>query len=320
MKEQVQQWINPLALDANHPEHQTAFQSYRTFYNLNTLPASFGKFIEVKPYNIWVHTYFSKMESNSLRDANKKNSKGTVFIVHGYFDHSAMYKNIIEQCLDLGLDVVLYDLPGHGLSSGARVEINDFFDYQRILRAVVYQAQKHTMQTPFYAIGQSTGGGILIDHLLSDAPDLFEKVVLLAPLVRTYKHRKITLLHKALKRITDSVPRRFKPYSTHDEAFGEFIAKKDPLQSRRVSAKWIGAMLEWSKQLHGRGHSSKNILVVQGSKDSTVDMKYNNKFLQQRFKQMELTIIDGAFHNLVAETEFYRQSMHSAIASYFSKS
>lgn len=315
----AQNWRTHLALDSGHPDYQSALASYRAFYQLESLPQSTGKFIEVKPYHIWVNTYLHSVQTESMRKLKNETAHGTVFIIHGYFDHSAMYKHVIAQCLSLGFNVVVYDLPGHGLSSGNRVEIKDFFDYQRILRAVIYQSQKHMMTAPFYAIGQSTGGGILIDHLLSDAPDLFDKVVLLAPLVRTFKHKKITLLHKALSKVTASVPRRFKPYSSHDQAFGEFIAKKDPLQAHHVSAVWIGAMLNWSKQLHGRGDSMQNILVIQGSKDVTVDGQYNIEFLRQRFKKMQLVNIEGGLHNLAAESEHYRQPMHEALATYFIK-
>lgn len=45
---------------------------------------------------------------------------GTAFVVHGYFDHLGLYRHLLERLLERHWRVVLWDLPGHGLSSGAR--------------------------------------------------------------------------------------------------------------------------------------------------------------------------------------------------------
>ena len=52
--------------------------------------------------------------------------KGTVFILHGYFDHVGLYTQLIDRCLGAGFDVLAYDQPGHGLSSGTLTAIGSF--------------------------------------------------------------------------------------------------------------------------------------------------------------------------------------------------
>ena len=49
--------------------------------------------------------------------------RGTVFLVHGYFDHAGLYGHLIKHCLQQGLAVIIFDLPGHGLSSGEKARI-----------------------------------------------------------------------------------------------------------------------------------------------------------------------------------------------------
>ena len=44
--------------------------------------------------------------------------RGTVFLLHGYFDHTGILKNLIRHCLEREWTVACFDLPGHGLSSG----------------------------------------------------------------------------------------------------------------------------------------------------------------------------------------------------------
>ena len=54
---------------------------------------------------------------------------GTVFVVHGYYDHLGLYRHLLERLLTRRWRVVLWDLPGHGLSSGKRACIDDFAHY-----------------------------------------------------------------------------------------------------------------------------------------------------------------------------------------------
>lgn len=64
-------------------------------------------------------------------------SVGTVFVFHGYFDHAGIYRHLIRFLLELGYNVVVYDMPGHGLSSGKRTSITDFKQYQEALDRVL---------------------------------------------------------------------------------------------------------------------------------------------------------------------------------------
>ncbi|MED5413144.1 MAG: alpha/beta fold hydrolase, partial [Pseudomonadota bacterium] len=59
--------------------------------------------------------------------------KGTVFIIHGYFDHTGLYGHLIKHCLQKGLTVISFDLPGHGLSSGDPASIDSFNQYSDAL-------------------------------------------------------------------------------------------------------------------------------------------------------------------------------------------
>ncbi len=67
---------------------------------------------------------------------------GTVFLLHGYLEHSGIYQPIIREILDQGFSVLTYDLPGHGLSDGSPASIQNFDHYQHVLLAV-YQYVKH---------------------------------------------------------------------------------------------------------------------------------------------------------------------------------
>src|SRR4030043_464172 len=58
-----------------------------------------------------------------------KEYKATVFILHGYLNHCGLLSKLIKYLVEAGFAVAVYDLPGHGLSSGEPTAIDDFSQY-----------------------------------------------------------------------------------------------------------------------------------------------------------------------------------------------
>jgi pimeloyl-ACP methyl ester carboxylesterase len=163
-----------------------AEQTYFHFYGLDferRMPGVshyFGHFSSGK-YDIVAH-YFS-LETPKPTSGEPPNeaagavkSKGTCFIFHGYFDHSGLYANLIEYCLRRNLNVVIYDLAGHGLSTGERVSIPSFSEYVSVMKDALKFFGDIAPQ-PWHAIGQSTGGAMLMDYMLQELAPGFDKVV-----------------------------------------------------------------------------------------------------------------------------------------------
>ena len=96
---------------------------------------------------------------------------GTVFLLHGYFDHTGILKHLIQHCLNRGLAVACFDLPGHGLSSGDRGAIEDFSQYVSILERF-YKICSIRLPAPYYLLGHSLGGVVALRMLATyeDAP------------------------------------------------------------------------------------------------------------------------------------------------------
>ena len=88
------------------------------------------------------------------------NARANLLLVHGYFDHAGIYDKLIDYGLSRGCSVLIFDLPGHGLSTGERAVIDDFADYGRAVNAVIGGARLPPL--PLYALGQSTGCAALI--------------------------------------------------------------------------------------------------------------------------------------------------------------
>lgn len=246
-------------------------------------------------------------------------SAGTIVIAHGYLDHSGLYGRLIQWSLQQGYDVLSFDLPGHGLSSGEAASINHFDAYTDVLEKILTsqstlshttlpQNNTHNQQaltTPYIAIGQSTGCAVIANQLLRQR-QIFEQVIFLAPLVRSFQWGWLRYLHKALSPICHSIPRKFIA-SSHDHTFNHFLQHQDPLQTKRIPLAWLSAMDQWQrycKQQKPRNNTTA-LDIIQGTQDTTVDWRYNAKTLHRIFPNARIHYTNGAKHHLVNESPHY---------------
>lgn len=243
-----------------------------------------------------------------------ENPRGTTFIVHGYFDHTGLYGHLIAHLLSLGQAVVAFDLPGHGLSTGQRLAIDDFDIYQQVWCDVLNRCGH--FPHPFNAVGQSTGAAIILRLLVTSVQRLaeipFANIVLLAPLVRPWRWVYSKWLYCVLRPFVRSIPRRFRSNS-HDREFVEFLAHGEPLQVRYIPMTWLGAMKQWIEDLAAAPVNDYPLRVIQGDGDTTVDSRYNLQQIRQKFPRAEVQMIPGAMHHLVNERADIRERVFEHI-------
>ncbi len=236
--------------------------------------------------------------------------KATVFVCHGYYDHTGLYVYLIEHLLSRGLAVLSVDLPGHGLSSGERATIDDFDDY---VRAVEHVLALETVQAgalcppPSQIIGQSLGGSVLLEYLEQHAEVRFDQVILLAPLVRPWGWRLLRIYFYAVRGLIKTRKRTI----TDNADNAEFIAFQhvDPLQAHVLPVAWVSAMVRWKNRFErypARPDLTPN--VVLGHADRTIDWQHTLRVLRRRYSP-EILEIDEARHHLVNESEDIRARM-----------
>lgn len=267
----------------------------------------------LRHYLGWVEAYGYRVVAHVFRP---EAARGTVFILHGYLDHSGLYRHLIRDCLQRGQAVFIFDLPGHGLSSGDRIDIADFDHYQEVLREIL-AVHGPALPQPFHAIGQSTGAAILMEHVLASSArqetPAFRKVLLLAPLVRPVQWAKIRFGWWLIHHFRRGVPRVFRRNSS-DEAFLRFVAETDPLQERLVPMGWVGALKRWVERMHALPPADYPVLLVQGGRDETVEWRYNVGFVRSRFRVEHEHLEAEASHQLANEREDLRAPVHAALA------
>jgi alpha-beta hydrolase superfamily lysophospholipase len=237
-------------------------------------------------------------------------------VVHGYFDHLGLYRHLLARLLQ-NYRVVLWDLPGHGLSSGPRATIDDFNEYGLCLQALQQHLDAQALAPrPWIGIGQSTGAAILATDALSASPATsWQALVLLAPLVRPWGWAQSNLLHRLASPFIDSIPRKYRANSS-DADFVAFLRNGDPLQADRLTLGWVAAMRRWMAYLMTLPANDTPALILQGEQDGTVDWPWNLDILTAKFPQARVLRHPEARHHLVNETEVIREVLFDELEDF----
>lgn len=290
-----------------------AIAAYRQYYGITFEQEFPGLAVmigteDISGYRIAIHHY---RQQNTL--------KGTVFLLHGYYDHVGIFNHAIRSLLTEGYSVVTFDLPGHGLSSGDPVAIPDFYRYRIVFTRILDLFQASAAK-PWFAAAQSTGGAIVIDYILAHADKSqqipFCKAVLFAPLIRPRGFTVGRFVHKLVSPFSDYVARGFAKNS-HNKEFLHFLKHGDPLQSHRLSARWVGALKTWIPEIENQPSAPFAVMIIQGQQDGTVEYEYNLEMLRDKFPRAELVLLPSGRHQLVNESPELRKEIFGNMLRFF---
>lgn len=306
LSEREQSWAG-----GESPGFKKEFQEYCRFYGFNfvehdTASQHHIRIVDAENYTI-----------TAQRITPVGDVKAVTVLTHGYFDHAGLYRHVIDFLLSRGQEVVVFDLPGHGLSSGSRVDIRDFSEYTECLDAIFRAYSLGGRKVNL--IGQSTGAAIIADYLLlhrdlTEGPDI-GATVLLAPLLKPCAWTLAEVMHTLLRTRKEYWPRSLKKNS-HDEAFLAFVKNEDPMQWKGLSFAWIGALRKWIPAIQKRAPSDRSIVIIQGREDSTVEWEFNMPAYRKLFPLAKVTLLDDAKHHLVNEAFEYREKVFREIGRY----
>ncbi len=291
-------------LDFTQPPVITpAMQSYHAFYHLDfpEVEHRWGSF-QSGEYTLAAHIF------------TPQEPKGTVFLLHGYLDHTGILYRVIQNCLKQQFVVAIYDLPGHGLSSGERADISDFSAYVSVFHDFLGLCRPH-VPTPYHVLSHSTGSAIVFEYLAATPEPFFDKIIFLAPLVHHVHWRTSKIAFTLCKLVQiDALPRRYSQKDL-DPALIDFI-KTDPLQTDRVPMTWVEALYKWNKKIQKTEEMTLSALIIQGKEDDVVDWEYNMPFLQKKFPQASIKVIDEAGHYLINESSEIQAEIFQTVNAY----
>lgn len=251
---------------------------------------------------------------------NSQNSQNdAVLFLHGLFDHAGCFQQAFYQFLQRGYHLLVPDLPGHGLSTGAGASIHHFDEYQQLLGALM-PLLPELSPGPWIGAGQSTGGGIWLNHLLQHPTNelLPQSFLLFAPLIRPKNALWVKALYQCLRPFVSQIKRTFDP-NTHNPEFQHFLEHQDPLQHRTISAAWVGAMLQWNRLMEqadpqrNPNRLYESLHVFQGTGDQTLDWRFNLTWMQRLFPKAQLVKIAEAGHHGLNEKALLQRRLWQAV-------
>lgn len=290
--------VNP----AGYPDET---RSYFAHYGLDATPEVehvFGSF-RSGDFTLAAHLYRPKAYT------------ATVVLLHGYLNHAGQFRHLIASLVENGFAAGVFDLPGHGLSSGNRGEIETFEQYVTVVEDFI-KATRTYLDGPYHAVGFSAGAAILIEMLLTGRAACFERVVLTAPLIHWALYEQSKGTYKVYSAFTDRIA-RFHRRNSSDRDFLIFNRTQDHLHLQYLSLKWVKALFEWNEQLEGRPACDADVLVIQGDMDGTVDWRYNLGLVGRKFPNARIEMIAGANHELFNESPACRGQAIGKVVEFF---
>lgn len=237
-----------------------------------------------------------------------ESSRGVVIVTHGYYDHVGIVRNAIDWALQSGFSVGAFDLPGHGLSTGARAAIDSFAQYATTLEDFLRHIPT-TPEQPIILVGHSTGCAAIFEYLHTRKNLSVRKAVFLAPLVRGAYHHLSVVGFQLMKNFVETTTRWFRNASSDREFLRWF--RQDPLQYDRFPIRWGRALYRWHDKIVSYEPSTIPLHIIQGIRDNVVDAEYNIPFLREKFTSVTVTMIPGARHQLLNESEEHRKKIRT---------
>ncbi|MFC0557498.1 alpha/beta fold hydrolase [Halalkalibacter alkalisediminis] len=239
----------------------------------------------------------------------------TVFLLHGYLDHVGSFATAIHFLVENQYEVIGYDLPGHGLSSGKRATISKFEDYLATLQVVYDVVVQKSTNHPLL-VAHSTGAMIALEYA-KRTKENFQKMAFVAPLFQPHLWKLSRLGLILTTPFLQSLTRVFQKNSS-DQSYLLFT-EKDPLQEKRLPVSWLHALNAWIRKNKRSRTENLSFLMIQGNRDKTVDTRYGFKQVRSLYPNSSIVLIDKGHHQLLNECAVIREQTFSILLRYFKK-
>ena len=233
--------------------------------------------------------------------------KAVIQLVHGGFEHSGRYQNVINKLTPLGYAIYADDHSGHGKSDGLKNYI-DFFDQFIEDEKLFYDLIKEQHPNlPIFMLGHSLGSFIAL-NFAKKYENFLNGLILSGTGTGPGKETSgfLVVLAKTFSKIAPKMkfnPRIEATWLSHDPEFVKNY-KTDPLvNSDKITARLSYEILKVFKNLKTfMGKLNLDLLVQCGSEDKLVK---GSDELESLFQMSDKTIkiYEGLYHEVYNETE-----------------
>ncbi|WP_239994233.1 alpha/beta fold hydrolase [Photobacterium phosphoreum] len=268
-------------------------------------------------------------------------SNKVIVIANGRIESYCKYQELFFDLINQGYHIYALDHRGQGLSQRLTTDlemgyVDHFDDYVTDLHRFITEIVKPQGYQHQFLLGHSMGGAIS-SLLLARHPTLFDRAVLSAPMHGIHLKPILRFLAEPLARFNDYIHRQ-PTYAPGQRPYYSKPFTNNPLTHSEVRFQWFKMLYQQQPQLRLGGASNrwvwqsiagarasiaeaKNIttptLVLQGSADHIVDNQAHRHFCQQIPQYSRLVTITDARHELLFESDQYRNIALTEICNHF---
>ena len=207
-------------------------------------------------------------------------------LVHGLGEHAGRYQQMARWFTQAGVALLVYDLRGHGHSSGQRGHAR-YRDLLADAGAMVEQARQRFPELPLFLYGHSLGGNIALSYILQQ-PDGAKEVrglVLSAPWLKLAfaPPKALLALARAMAKLYPafSQANRLQPaWLSRNPAVGKaYLA--DPLVHDRISAGLFCQVHDAGRAVLRSDPPELPMLILHGSDDPITSFRSSQRYARK---------------------------------------
>lgn len=278
-------------------------------------------------------------------EASAQPHRGTICLFQGRAEFIEKYFEVIADLRRRGFAVATFDWRGQGgsarpIGNPIKGHVRSFRDFDRDLEAFMQQVVLPHCPRPYFALGHSMGGHVLVRHASARAP-YFERMVLTAPMVDIARET-LTMSRRLARVICECVglfglagqftpngsrvPVDLGPFEdnpfTHDpmrfERTNEILKEHPELGLGAPTFGWLRAALRSVARITDPDYASRvkvPILLFAAGQDTIASTRAVED-LAQRLKLGQVVRIPDARHEILMETDAVRRRFWAGFDAY----
>ena len=244
------------------------------------------------------------------RHSAEGDARAVLLFVHGLAEHSGRYLHVLDHFANAGFDCWAYDYRGHGQSPGLRVHVGQFDEFLIDLTAARRLVREAQPDLPFFLVGHSQGGLIVLREALTH-PQGLEGIVVSSPFLGMHPDAAPPApLHMVANIVSTFAPKLMFSKVAEPSALSRdpkvpeaYIA--DPLVSSTVSARWFTSVLAAHADTHARASTlSLPALIMQSGDDRVTNPAATRSWVADAPSDLiDYVEWEGLYHEMFNEPE-----------------
>lgn len=236
--------------------------------------------------------------------------RAKLLFVHGLAEHSGRYRHVMEHFAAASYDCWAFDYRCHGKSPGLRVHVDRFDEFDTDLAAAHELVGSVEPDLPFFLIGHSQGGLLVLRFALAH-PEALSGIVVSSPFLGLHPDSAPPKLLHMVANIVSTFASKSMFSKVADSSFlsrSEGVAEaylEDPLVSDTVSARWFTEVQRaQAETCASAGRLAVPALVMQSGADRLTDPEATRKWAHDAPADLvDYLEWDGLYHEMFNEPE-----------------